>query len=266
MDVAQRLGAVFMLPGNLYNFGESMPPRLTEETPERPSNDKGTLRRDMEAEMANRAAQGLRSIVVRAGDFYGSGTGSWLDMAIGKGLHQGRLVYPGPLDVPHAWAYLPDLARCFVALAQRDDLPSHVRFHFPGHTLTGAELLDAIEKAARELGVWNNRPMRRSAFPWWALRALGWAVPMWRELAKMSYLWRVPHALDGRRLARAIGPLPHTPLAQAMRATLLATAALRTHGFDTRAPQNRPNPAAASARTDSNARSLRCTADSSTDR
>jgi hypothetical protein len=38
----------------------------------------------------------------------------------------------------------------------------------------------------------------------------------------VSYLWRVPHALDGRRLAKAIGPLPNTPLAEAMRATVLA--------------------------------------------
>ena len=27
MDLAQRLGATFMLPGNVYNFGSTMPPR-----------------------------------------------------------------------------------------------------------------------------------------------------------------------------------------------------------------------------------------------
>ena len=50
---------------------------------------------------------------------------------------------------------------------------------------------------------------------------LGWAVPMWRELAKMSYLWRVPHALDGGSLSRAVGSVPATPLAVAAKATLM---------------------------------------------
>ncbi len=43
---------------------------------------------------------------------------------------------------------------------------------------------------------------------------------MWRELARMSYLWRVPHALDGRRLAAQYG-LRQTPLPQALRAALI---------------------------------------------
>jgi hypothetical protein len=43
---------------------------------------------------------------------------------------------------------------------------------------------------------------------------------MWRELARMSYLWRVPHALDGRALEAAVGPLPGTPLVEALAASL----------------------------------------------
>jgi hypothetical protein len=37
-------------------------------------------------------------------------------------------------------------------------------------------------------------------------------VPLWRELARMSYLWRVAHALDGRKLARRCPALTPTPL------------------------------------------------------
>jgi len=44
---------------------------------------------------------------------------------------------------------------------------------------------------------------------------------MWRELARMSYLWRVPHALDGSALLAAVGPLPATPVVDAVRQTLL---------------------------------------------
>jgi hypothetical protein len=56
--------------------------------------------------------------------------------------------------------------------------------------------------------------------PWGLIRAVGLVKPMWRELARMSYLWRVPHALDGTSLQAAVGSLPGTPPARAMRQAL----------------------------------------------
>ena len=220
MDVAQRLNAGFMLPGNVYNFGEGMPTRLRVDTPQQPSTRKGRIRCDMESELEQRAARGLRSVVLRAGDFYGAGSGNWFDMAITKNLLRGQLVYPGPPDVPHAWAYLPDLARAFVALADRavqGELPAFSRFHFAGHTLTGQQLLDAIEQAANSLGLRPAGGFKRGGFPWPVLRLGGLVWPMWRELVEMAYLWRVPHALEGD-----VPLTPSTPLELALRDTLVA--------------------------------------------
>ena len=36
----------------------------------------------------------------------------------------------------------------------------------------------------------------------------------------MRYLWQVPHALDGAALAQYAGPVPRTPLREALRASL----------------------------------------------
>ena len=220
MDVAQHLGATFMLPGNVYNFGQQMPPLLSEDTPQRPSTEKGRQRQALEGEMAARCARGLRAAVIRAGDFFGTGTGSWLDLVIARDIARGRLAYPGPLHVPHAWAYLPDLARAFVAVAGQDAPPAFRSLHFAGHTLTGAEWLDALERAARVVGVGPARGFKRSRMPWWPLRLAAPLWPMGRELVRMSYLWRVPHALDGGALQRAVGPLPSTPIDNALAASL----------------------------------------------
>lgn len=222
MDLAEQLGALFMLPGNVYAFGDSMPSRLDEHTPERPSTGKGRLRADLEAELRQRAQAGrLHAAVIRAGDFYGGGQGSWLDLAVVKSIAKGRLVYPGPTDLPHAWAYLPDLARAFVAVAAQPDHPPFEALPFEGHTLTGQQLLDAVEAAAADLGLRPAEGFRRGGMPWSLLRALGWVVPMLREVVRMRYLWFVPHALDGRALAQRAGRLPATPVPQAMRQALL---------------------------------------------
>jgi nucleoside-diphosphate-sugar epimerase len=222
MALAERLGARFMLPGNVYNFGEQMPARLREDTPERPTTTKGRQRCALEAEMQSRAAQGrMKAVVVRAGDFFGIGDGSWFDQAVVKSIASGKLVYPGPLDVVHAWAYLPDLAQAFVALAAQDDAPAFQRLHFAGHGCTGSQLLAAVDAAAGDLGLRPEGGFRHGGMPWPLIRAVGTVYPLWRELARMSYLWRVPHELDGTALARAVGPLPATDLRAALRQSLV---------------------------------------------
>ena len=226
LDVAETLGAHFMLPGNVYNYGAQMPSLLSEDTPQRPSTRKGEIRVAMEALIAQRAAAGrFTASVLRAGDFFGAGTGNWFDQAIVKSLAAGKLVYPGPLDLPHAWAYLPDLAQAFVRVAQQPAHPAFACWNFEGHTLTGAKLLAGIEAAAADLGIAPARGFRHGSLPWGVIGALGIVMPTWRELARMSYLWRVPHALDGRRLAALPGPaIASTPLRTALRDSLLALA------------------------------------------
>jgi nucleoside-diphosphate-sugar epimerase len=220
MDVAQRLDAAFMFPGNVYNFGAGMPPLLDESTAERPTSSKGRIRCEIEGELSARAGSGLRSVVIRAGDFFGVGSGAWLDLVVTKSFAKGKLVYPGELDVAHAWAYLPDFARAFVAVAQ-GEMRGFERFHFAGHTLTGAQLLEAIDAAAQALGARPAAGFKIGTMPWGLLRLGSAFVPMWKEIAEMSYLWHVPHALDGSRLTRRIGEFQPTPLHVAMRQTLI---------------------------------------------
>ena len=96
------------------------------------------------------------------------------------------------------------------------------RLHFAGHTLTGRELLAAIDAAAADLGLRPPAGFRQGGMPWRLIRAVGVVYPLWRELARMSYLWRVPHALDGAALHSTVGELPATPVPTALREALLA--------------------------------------------
>lgn len=220
--VARALDAVFMLPGNVYNYGQhAMSLHLNEQAPDRPGTRKGEMRVAMEDELRALATAGLDSVVIRAGDFFGCGTGSYLDLAIVKDIARGRIVYPGPLDVPHAWTYLPDLARAFVAVAAHGRVAGMRRFHFGGHTLTGHELIGALDRAAAGLGLRPERGFRIRRMHWGLLRVLGLVNPMLRELTRMSYLWRVPHGMAGDALTRAVGPVPPTPIEEALRQSLI---------------------------------------------
>jgi hypothetical protein len=53
---------------------------------------------------------------------------------------------------------------------------------------------------------------------------------LWAEGIKMSYLWRVPHSLNGSAQKRTLGPVPSTAIDLALRESLIAL------GFGSAAP------------------------------
>jgi nucleoside-diphosphate-sugar epimerase len=214
VDAAEATGATLMFPGNLYNYGAGMPSVLDETTPMRPTSRKGTLRETMEQRLREAADRGVRIIVVRAGDFFGGGRGSWFDLVIVKEISDGRITYPGPTDIMHEWAYLPDLAATMVRIAERRaDLAAFETFGFPGHAVTGEELAAAVAQAI-------GRGVHVKRMSWWLVRTIGQLMPMGRELAEIEYLWRVPHRISGDKLKALLGKVTHTPFAAAIAATL----------------------------------------------
>jgi nucleoside-diphosphate-sugar epimerase len=207
---AETAGATLLFPGNLYNYGSPVPPVIDETAPMRPSSRKGRLRVAIEDRMMEAAERGVRTVILRAGDFYGAGVGSWFDLVLIKEIGRGRITYPGPLEVAHEWAYLPDVASTLPRLASvREALPRFASFGFPGHAVTGRELTAAIARAMP--GSFEVKRMT-----WWLIHALRPIVPLCRELSEIAYLWNEPHRIDGSTLKAAIGPIPCTPLDHAV--------------------------------------------------
>src|SRR5687768_1778049 len=154
IDISRELGATLLLPASVYNFGEAMPPVLHENTRQLPTTFKGRMRVASE-QMIHDATQdgGMKAVVIRGGDFFGCGTGSWLDQVMVKELRDGKFTYPGALDVPTTWAYLPDMARSFVKIAeQRHRLPAFETLHFGGYHRTGQDWVAGLSDLAWAAG------------------------------------------------------------------------------------------------------------------
>ena len=211
---ATRLGALLMFPGNVYNFGQHMPGVLQADTPAQPTTLQGRIRVALEAQMQKaKAEQGLNAVTLRAGDFFGGGRGTWLDMAMAKDFAKGRFTHPGPMAVRKAWAYLPDLAATFVQVAQA--LPHRPQgqyhaLHFAGHTVSGADWLEALSPLA-------PKPLKAGGLPWPIIRLAAPFKPEWAALVAMRYLWQAPHRLDNSGLLALIGAEPHTKFEVAVR-------------------------------------------------
>ena len=223
IEVTRTLGATLVLPGSVYNYGRSMPPVLREDTPQTALDFKGRMRIQLEQRLQIATQDGtMRAIVLRAGDFFGSGAGSWLDLAIAKHLIRGRITWPGPLGVSRPWAYLPDLARTLVRVAEeRHRLLPFDTLHFAGQQVTAQQWIQVLTTVAVEQG-WAADPasVRVGQLPWPLLRVAGLVMPTFAALADVRYLWSTPHGLDNTRLRALIGEEPHTPFEQAVRRAL----------------------------------------------
>jgi nucleoside-diphosphate-sugar epimerase len=211
-------GALHLFPGNVYGYGSPMPEVLTEATPMRPTTSKGRIRVEMKRMFREEAERpgGVQTVVLRAGDFFGgTGTGGWFDQASVSKLAKGIFTAAGPENLIHEWAYLPDFAQAFVKLADnRKKLGRFENLNFPNHPMTELQLKAAVEKA-------TGKTLKLSWLPWWALKLIGVFQPLTRELAVMAYLRFEPHQLASARLESLIGPVPQTPLDEAVRQALI---------------------------------------------
>lgn len=160
-------------------------------------------------------------LIVRAGDFFGPQAGNnWFAQALVKpGRRIGKISYPGRRGVGHQWSYLPDVARTIVELLERRAaLDVFAAYHMGGHwDSDGTQMTSAICRVvARRAGT----APRIAAFPWWLSALLSPFVATLRELGEMRYLWRTAVRMDNARLVAELGREPHTPLDEAVEATL----------------------------------------------
>ena len=230
IEAAKASGARIVMPGNVYNYDPKRTPVIDEASPQRPVSRKGAVRVEMEERLEAAAADhGVKSLTVRAGDFFGprSDNGWMAGQMIKPGKPVRAVVYPGNRRAAHAFAYLPDLAETAMRLIERRHaLADFTVFHFAGHAFNpGIGIADALRRA----GGYPKAPIR--GFPWPMLVALSPVVPLFRELLEMRYLWNQALTLDNTRLVAFLGAEPHTPIDPALRTTLKDLGCLETESL-----------------------------------
>jgi len=211
-------GATVLQPATVYVYGDQSGP-WSADTPQLPVTRKGRIRMQMEADFRAATERGLRVILLRGGDFIDpDAPRSLWNMISLKYIQYGRIISLADRDTRRAYAYLPDMARAFVALAEkRAELPAYLDVAFGGHALTMAEVAGHVQAL-------TGRRMKIHAYPWWLMTL---AAPVWemaRELVEMRYLWRTSHSLDGSALDRLIPDFRATALDEVLRRQIVALA------------------------------------------
>jgi len=221
-NAAKAVNARLFIPGNIYNFGLDAFPVIREGAAQHPVSAKGAVRVEMEQALK---ASGARVTILRAGDFLGGyAPASWFQtVMVTPGKTVKKVTWPGT-DAGHAFTYLPDLAHTFVRLMRAEyTMSTFEDLHFAGHNVAdGREFARAIADAA-------GLPEKKiRSLPWPVLGLARPFVPMLQEIWEMRYLWQHDAALDNSRLTALIGTEPHTPLREAIGASLKELGCLET--------------------------------------
>ncbi len=210
-------GARMAFIDNLYMYGPQTAP-LVETLPltaygQKPAARAVATRLWMEACAMGRA----RVAALRAPDFYGPGVGlSYLgDTSIGAMAKGKAAVFIGSPDIPHDYAYVPDIGRAVATLLTAPDSAYGQVWHVPcAPTRTTREIL---ELAAEALGV----RLRLNSVPEALVGPLGLFVPFLRERKEMAFTFDRPYRVDSTKFAKAFWS-GATPFEEGVRETALA--------------------------------------------
>ncbi|GAB4263246.1 MAG: NAD(P)H-binding protein [Pararhodobacter sp.] len=210
IGAAKASGATILFPGNVYVFG-TQPGPWSETTPHRPCSRKGEIRAQIEARYRAAAREGVRTILLRAGDYLTPEVSdSFIDAVYLRGFAKGRITTLGDPAVGRAHAWLPDMARAGLMLAEkRAALEPFTDVPFPGYTLSADDIAQALSRL-------TGRALRVKLFPWWLFSV---TAPVWelaREMKEMRYLYSTPHRLDDALFTRLLPEFRATPLQDAL--------------------------------------------------
>ena len=192
---ASRVRMVFV--DNLYMYGPQTE-ALREDMPLTNFGVKPALRAEITRiwQAASHAGR-VKVAALRAPDFYGPEVSlSHLgDVGFGAVAKRRTATLIIPPDTPHAFAYVPDIARGVTTLLGAPDDAYGQAWHIPCAPLSTPRQI--LELGAQAIG----QNLRLRSVPLWLLPAAGLVSPFLREVAEMRFTFDRPYEVDSRKFA-----------------------------------------------------------------
>ncbi len=215
IDATAAVGAKLVFADNLYIYGAVQGP-ITENLPLRPATRKGRIRSLLTYKLIEAEKKGkLRSLTVRASDFYGPGVlnSVVIELVFKPMLAGKKAMWLGSLDAPHSMSYTEDVARGIVMLTEFDTAFGQVWFVPAGEAPTGRQF---IEMAFKEAGLTPKMGVHKAM----SMSMAGIFSAMVREETELLYQFEKPFVMDTSKFSREFPDFVPTPLEAAMKKSI----------------------------------------------
>jgi nucleoside-diphosphate-sugar epimerase len=212
VDGTATVGAKLVMVDNLYGYGPGAG-TISEETPERATDRKGSVRRAMTNTLlaAHRAGK-LPVAIGRASDYFGprADNSGITALAIEPVAENKTIRWTGSLDAPRSVAYLPDIARAYVTLGTSDQADGQVWILPHGMPVTGRRFLELVNDALPQ-------PLKTGLISKTMLRLAAPFHKISKETLGILYQWADPFVVDDGKFQLFFGPFEVTPPEEAVR-------------------------------------------------
>jgi nucleoside-diphosphate-sugar epimerase len=216
LDAAAAAGVRrFVHLSTVYPYGRPEREFVDELHSRKPHTFKGQMRKEQEdLVLAANGRKGMRTTILRPPDFYGpTAEQSFVRAIFDAALKGGTANVIGPLDMPHEFIFVPDLADTLWQVANTEEAFGRA------WNIGGAGLITTQEFADLVFGGVGRKPKLRAANKT-MLRILGLFNPFLREVVEMHYLWTTPVALDDSRLRELLPSIRKTSYEDGIARTL----------------------------------------------
>ena len=207
----------FVHLSTVYPYGVPQQEFVSESHPRNPKAFKGRMRKEQEdLVLAANNPKGMRTTILIAPDFYGPDSElSYVRAIFDAALNGGTANVIGPIDTPHEFIFVPDVAETLIALSEKEEA------YGKAWNVAGPGLITTRQFAEQVFGAVHQKPRLRVAGKV-MLRVLGVFNPFLREVVEMHYLWTTPVKLDDTRLRQLLPNLHKTSYTEGIGATINA--------------------------------------------
>ena len=213
LAAAEANGASLVTLNNLYAYGRPNAP-MTPHDPLSANYEKAQVRATMWHDAKRAHDEGrVRATEVRASDFIGPRSESYLGLLIPRVMAGKSCQVIGDVDAVHSWNYTEDVARALSTCAQ-DERSWGRAWHAPANPPRSVR--QAIYDIATIVGVTD---VKITKVPTMALRLLGLFNSNARELPKTLYQFQVPFVIDDSETRSVFGLQP-TPWDEVLKKTI----------------------------------------------
>ncbi len=201
----------------LYSYGRRQSEKITEDHPREPHTFKGKMRKKQEdLVLAAHQENGMKTTVLCPPDFYGGDSELSLVYRVFDAAIKGKTAdVIGPIDVPHEFVYVPDLADTLFKFSEKEEAYGK---HW---NLAGVGLITIREFAEKVFAEEGQKPKLRVAGKL-LLRLIGLFNPIMKEFVEMHYLMTEPLYVDDSRLCALLPDIHKTSYDDGIKLTLQA--------------------------------------------
>lgn len=191
---------------NVYMYNRDYLNHMTEETPIRPTSEKGKIRAQIAKMLLDAVAEKkITALIARAADFISTTNSVLVEMGL-KNLKKGKkAMWMVDADKIHSFTFTPDAAKAVALLGNTPEAYNQV-WHLPTDNtkLTGKQWITLM---AKELNV----PAKYQILPLWMMRLLGLFIPTLKGFIEMTYQYDRDYFFDSSKFEKRFTIMPTTP-------------------------------------------------------